>query len=101
MIPGTTENTGLTFHFDQPNTEPPQVMLLLTPAKFKGKWEWNDITKTILETFDMAKKRAVDPTLIDQSDYAQLLPATMMGVTEELITISTNLGVNNQIKFKL
>lgn len=101
IIPGTKENTGLTFHFDQPNTEPPQVMLLVTPARFKGNWEWNDITKSILETFEMAKKRAVDPTLIDQSDYAQLLPATMMGVTEELITVSTNLAMNNQIKFKL
>ena len=101
IIPGTKENTGITFHFDQPNTEPPQVMLLLTPAKFKGKWEWSDVTKSILETFEMAKKRAVDPKLIDQSDFAQLLPATMMGVTEELITISTNLAINNLPKFKL
>jgi hypothetical protein len=99
-IPGTKENTGLTFHFDQPNTEPPQVMLLVTPAKFKGNWQWNDITQSILETFEMAKKRAVDPTMIDQSKYAQLLPATMMGVTEQLITISTNLALNMKLTLR-
>jgi hypothetical protein len=75
-------------------------MLLVTPAKFKGNWQWNDITQSILETFEMAKKRAVDPTMIDQSKYAQLLPATMMGVTEQLITISTNLALNMKLTLR-
>src|SRR4030095_7851984 len=33
VIPGKDEATGLSFHYDQPNTEPPHVMVLLLPAQ--------------------------------------------------------------------
>jgi hypothetical protein len=96
VIPGTEETTGISFHYDRPNTEPPQAMLLVTPASFKGHWEFQDIVDTIRETFELARKRCVDPAMIDTSDYAQLLPATMMGVTLNLITMSTSLAINNR-----
>jgi len=96
VIPGTEETTGISFHYDRPNTEPPQAMLLVTPASFRGHWEFQDIVETIRETFDLARKRCVDPAMIDTSDYAQLLPATMMGVTLNLITMSTSLAINNR-----
>ena len=32
VIPGTTRTTGITFNFDRPDNEPPQSILLVTPA---------------------------------------------------------------------
>jgi hypothetical protein len=95
VIPSSDEVTGLAFHYDQPSTEPPQVMLLLVPPKIEGAWKWQDIVDGVRETFDMARKRAVEPAQVDDSPYAQFLPATLMAVTLHQITIATNLAVNN------
>ena len=97
VIPVKTETTGLAFHFDRPNAEPPQVMLLAMPPVMRGHWQWADLVSSIKETFDMAKLRAVEPGMVDDLPYARFLPATMMTVTTHLLTISTNLAVNNQL----
>jgi len=97
VIPTKTETTGLAFHFDRPSSEPPQTMLLAMPSIFRGHWEWSDLVSSIIETFEMARLRAVEPTMVDDLPYARFLPATMMTVTTYLLTISTNLSVNNQM----
>ena len=101
VIPAKEETTGIAFHYDQPNTEPPQVMLVAVPPKLTGKWHWNDLVDTIHETMDMAKKRAVEPAQIEATAYAQFLPTTMMAVTLYLITLSTNLAINNAVYEKI
>ena len=101
VIPGNEETTGVAFHYDQPNSEPPQVMLLVTPPVIKGNWSWDEIVEALEETFSMAKKRAVEPSQIEKTGYAQFLPATMMAVTLYWITMATNLSMNNQIYNKI
>lgn len=101
VIPSKEETTGIAFHFDQPNTEPPQVMLLAVPPVITGKWHWDDLVDTLHETLDMAKKRAIEPKQVDTTGYAQFLPATMMAVTLYWITIATNLASNNMIYEKI
>ncbi len=101
VVPAIEENTGIAFHYDRPNTEPPQVMLLAVPPKLTGSWHWNDLVETIHETMNMAKKRAIEPAQIDTTAYAQFLPTTMMAVTLYLITLSTNLAINNSVYEKL
>jgi hypothetical protein len=49
----------------------------------------------------MAKKRAIEPAQIETTAYAQFLPTTMMAVTLYLITLSTNLAINNSVYEKL
>jgi len=71
--------------------------LLVTPSQHTGHWQWDDLIGAVHETISMAKKRAIDPHLIDTTSYAQLLPATVMAVTLYLITVSTNLAINNHI----
>lgn len=95
VIPGTEETTGIAFHYDQPNSEPPQALLLVTPPVIKGNWSWTDIIEALEETFSMAKKRAVEPSQIEKTPYAQFVPATMMAVTLYWITMATNLSMNN------
>ena len=36
VVPGTSKDTGITFNFDRPDNEPPQAILLVTPATADG-----------------------------------------------------------------
>ncbi len=93
ITPATQETTGLTFHYNQPNAEAPQVMLLVAPPAFTGHWEWTDLVDALHETLQMAKRRAVEPEHIDVTTYARFLPATISAVTAHPITIGLNLAL--------
>ncbi len=72
-------------------------MLLVTPPRITGNWNWNDIVEAMEETLDMAKKRAVEPSQIEATSFAQVLPAIMVAVTSYWITVATNLSLNNLV----
>lgn len=97
VIPGSEENTGVAFHYDRPNSEPPQVWLLVTPPNFDGAWQWQDLVDALNETLEMARKRAVEPSHVDATSYARFLPATVMAATLYQISISANLALNNKV----
>jgi hypothetical protein len=96
-IPADTLTTGLAFHHDRPSSEAPQAMLLVTPTEFRGGWTWEDLVDALQETLDLARLRAVEPTHVDDSDYAPLLPATVMAVTTRQLSISANLAFNSGV----
>ncbi len=121
VIPGTTKEAGVTFNFDRPDNEPPQTILVVTPASVgavvgigggvarggvagvreagavsigeSGGWQWEDLVGALNETLDLAKKRALEPAQIEPTPYARLLPATIMAVTLYGISITTALAV--------
>jgi hypothetical protein len=97
VIPAREETTGVAFHYDRPNAEPPQVMLLVTPTS-ERVWEWQDLVDALNETLDMAKKRAVEPVHVDDTPYARFLPATVMATTLYQISIGANLALNNNFQ---
>jgi hypothetical protein len=95
VLPAAQETTGLTFHYDRPNAEAPQALLLVTPPAFTGAWQWQDIVDAVTETLDRAKSRAVEPAHIDETAYARFLPMTVMAATLYQISIAQNLALNN------
>jgi hypothetical protein len=97
MIPGDKIETGLTFHYDRPNNEAPQSMLLVTPTEFRGAWQWRDVVDALNETLDLAKRRAIEPKHIDASPYAPFLPATVIATQASQLTIALELSLNNRI----
>ncbi|MGJ4882845.1 hypothetical protein [Bradyrhizobium sp. HKCCYLRH3097] len=97
VIPRPTEDTGLAFHFDRPNAEPPQTLLLALPPKFVGSWQWQDLVDTVRETMDLAKKRAIEPDHVDTTAYARFLPALVSAVAFHPITASLNFAFNNNL----
>lgn len=101
VIPLPDATAGLTFHFDQPNTEPPQTLLLVTPPEFTGEWQWKDLVDTLHETLDMAKKRAVEPDQLDTTPYSRFLPALISAVTAYPITAALKLAINNEYYIKV
>ena len=97
VIPAPDRTTGITFHFDRPETEPPQSILLVTPASATGRWEWDDLVGALNETLDLAKLRAVEPAQIDGTRYAMFVPATVMAATMYGISIGTSLAAANGV----
>lgn len=94
VVPGREETTGIAFHYDAPNSEAPQTMLLVVPPEVTGAWKWQDLTDTLNETLDMAKQRGVEPLQVDESNYAQMLPAVLMAFSTAALTVSTKLTSN-------
>ncbi len=91
VIPSTRETAALAFNYDRPSHEPPQAMLLVTPATLAPSWNWGDLALAIPETFELAKKRAVEPRDVAATPLARLLPATLMAFTTHAISISSEL----------
>ena len=100
-IPAETETTGITFHFDKPNAEPPQAILLATPPQFNGAWQWADLVATLHETLDMARLRAVEPQQLDQTELSVFLPATILATTWRPVTIAADLALVNKYVDKI
>jgi hypothetical protein len=91
VIPNRVETTGVAIHYNQPNTEPPQCVLVAVSPIIKGHWEWDDLVETLIDTFDRAKRRAVEPDFLRTTPYAQVLPAVLSTFTSfPFGTISTN-----------
>lgn len=97
VIPSREETLGLTFHYDQPNSEPPQTLLLATPSDFTGQWRWSDLVNTLHETLAMAKKRAVEPDHVDTTVYSRFLPPIVSLASPLPLTATLNLALNNQV----
>ena len=92
-IPNRIETTGIAIHYNQPSTEPPQCLLLAVSPVVDGQWQWDDLVDTVMDTFDRAKRRAVEPDLLKPTAYAQLLPAVLTTFTRPpFATISTDLA---------
>ena len=101
VIPSETETTGITFHFDKPNAEPPQTILLATPTQFTGAWKWDDLVNTLHETLNMARLRAVEPQQLDQTELSVFLPATILATTWRPVTIAADLALVNKYTDKI
>ena len=101
VVPGTTETTGLGFHYDRPGTEAPQAVLLVTPPVPGQGWRWDDIVDAMHETLDLARLRAVEPDQLAQTTLGPLLPAVLASVTMLPITAMLNFSLNNDLHLEL
>lgn len=77
LIPAKEETTGITFHYDRPNCEAPQTLLLVAPTQLTGNWQWNDLVDALVYTMDAAKLRGIEPDQIDKTPFASFLPAIL------------------------
>jgi hypothetical protein len=60
-VPSRRETTGVTFHYDQPNSAPPQVLLLAVPADQRTMWDVDSLETILQETMELVRLRAVAP----------------------------------------
>jgi hypothetical protein len=73
VVPSPVETTGITFQYDQPNSAPPQTILIAVPPEVGMPWTLWSLQQVLLETLDLARIRAVDPDALDE--VGQYLPA--------------------------
>jgi hypothetical protein len=92
VIPSKFETSGIAVHINQPNTEPPQTVLLAVTPQVTGVWTWDKLVGILNNTFDRAQLRAVEPELIGDTALGQLLPAILTPVaSHRFATITTDL----------
>lgn len=95
-----TQTTGVAFHFDRPSAEAPQSLLLVTPASWSGKWQWEDVVGALDWAWDLARLRAVEPEKINDPNFSQLFSAAVMAAAAREVTMSAVLAANvNVSKF--
>ncbi len=92
VIPQETETTGLSFHYDRPNSEAPQTMLMVLPTQLTGNWRWDDLVDALTYTLESARLRAVEPSQIDTTPYARYLPATISAAVWRPVTIGMHIA---------
>jgi hypothetical protein len=97
IIPTSEVDTGIATHYDRPNCEAPQAMLLVTPTQFTGSWTWEELIDALNETLEFAKRRAVEPSQIDATPYGPFLPATITASQVVQLTIAANFALNNAV----
>lgn len=104
-LPEDSTTSGIAMHYDQPNSEPPQTLLLCVSPKATTEafWNWEDLILTITDTMELAKKRAVDPDLLVHKEaegpitgvLKYILPGVLAPVCYNGATPWTDFGVNN------
>jgi hypothetical protein len=77
-LPQREEVTGIAFNYNQPNSAPPAAILLAVSPRATGRWQWDDLAATVLDTMERARLRAVEPDMIDTlTGIGTLLPSTL------------------------
>lgn len=88
VVPGSVETTGLVFQYDQPDSAPPQAILLAVPPDPDSQWNVWSLQQVLLETLDLARVRAVDPDSLDEVGH--YLPALYFAANTDAETVSTD-----------
>ncbi|WP_336514561.1 hypothetical protein [Pollutibacter soli] len=85
FIPEKMNDTGVSFQYDQPGTEPPQSLLLAVCPKTEGNWTWEFLTGAVEDALELAKIRLVRPEVIEtlHPGLKHLLPAVMVPFAEK------------------
>ena len=101
-LPEPEETTALTFHFDQPNTEAAQTLLLVvSPRATQAGWSAEDLLGAVNETLDLAKKRTVEPDSLAFTHLGTLLPAVVAPVAQQAVTFTLDFGrLNDTARFQ-
>lgn len=82
IIPNKKEETGIAFHYDSPQAEAPQAVLVAVPSSAGDNWQFEDLVASLEQTMDLAKIRTVDA---ERLELGQVLPATVMAQNDNPI----------------
>ena len=88
VVPNAKETTAIALQYDQPNSAPPQIILIAVPPELGVPWTVWSLQKVLLETLDLARIRAVDPDALDEIGH--YLPALYFALNVAGDTVSTD-----------
>jgi hypothetical protein len=91
VVPSAEVTTGVAFNCESPGARPPQAVLLAVTPPQVTRWDVETLEKTVLETFDLMRLRALDPHALAEDPLLQrTLPATYLSVNLTGATVSTD-----------
>jgi hypothetical protein len=76
VVPAATQVTGLSFHFDQPNSRAPQAILLAVPPTEAAVWNLDSLEAVVLETLELVELRLADPEALARASGTSAMPGT-------------------------
>ncbi len=90
VAPNASETTGVVFQSNQPDSCPPQAILLAVPAMPAAVNTWSEaaLIQIVQETLELVRIRAVTPDLLQE--FSQYLPALYFPLNVAGDTISTD-----------
>lgn len=88
VVLNKSETTAVSFHCDAPGACAPNAILLAVPPDPHKTWDLETLETIILETFELAKLRGVDPDSLDM--LGQYLPALYFADNVERDTVATD-----------
>lgn len=87
-IPGSEEQTGITFQYNQPDSQPPQTLLLaISPTEGKS-WTWDTLSDVINDTLRRAKQRAVGTRELAGTNWMGCVPAALAEFSDTKANVS-------------
>jgi hypothetical protein len=87
VVPSAQETTGVAFHYDGPNAEAGNTILIAVPSSASPQWSFAELLATLQETFDLVELRAIDPDILG---LGQLLPAIFLASNTKEQTPASN-----------
>jgi hypothetical protein len=90
VTPSATETTAVALQYDPPNATAPQCALMAVPPVPGADWTVESLRRVLVETLDLAKLRAVEPSLL--GGVAQYLPASYVALNAAGDAVSTDLA---------
>ena len=88
------QDTFITFHYDGPNSEAPQSLLLAVSPNDQHRWNEDRLLQVILETFELMKLRAVDYRSLKV--FRHFLPTLLLNSNGEDIYINLFQGKSSE-----
>jgi hypothetical protein len=101
VVPNQRETTAVAFHYDAPNAEPPQTLLLASSARelrVNGNWHWEELVSCVNQALLLGKMRAVGPDQLRHTELDLVLPATLAAETVTPATIASSYLINRSEK---
>ena len=87
-IPGKEELTGISFQYNQPDSQPPQALLLaISPTEGKN-WNWDKLSDILDDTLRRAKQRAVGTGELAKTDWIGVLPGALAEFSDTKANVS-------------
>jgi DNA uptake protein ComE-like DNA-binding protein len=71
LIPSDTVHTSVGFHYDGPNAQAPQTLLLAVPPQRGRAWSTADLAAIVKDTMELAKVRLVDSDALGEREGSE------------------------------
>ena len=90
IIPRKVEETGVALHYNSPQAQAPQAVLVVAPSRQAANWSFAEVLASLEQTMDLMKVRAIET---EHVDLTQVFPPMVMGQNPNILnTITTDLS---------